>query len=147
VLQRDADRALDEAVVGHRDAVADEAGRELRIEDARGTHAVARREQQQVARGRVHHELHGGIGDELGDRADVDVLERIDDRDTLGGRELQQARHRAVRALPDELGVERQASLAARGLGKGPDLGRLPQVLDRQLTHVRPSTRQAHGTR
>ena len=147
MLERDAEHALDEAVVGHRDAVADEAGCELGVEDAGGAHAVARREQQQVAGGRVHHELHGWIGHELGDRADVDVLERIDDRDALGARELEQARHRAVRPLPHELGVEREPSLAARGLGEASDLAGTPQVLDRHLAHVQPSTRHVGGNR
>ena len=113
VRERDAERALDQPVVRHRDAVPDEAGRELRVEDVRRAHAVARREQQQVARRRVHHELHRGVAHELGDRADVDVLERIEHGEPLGRRELQQARDGAVRPLPHELGVEREPALAA----------------------------------
>ena len=139
--------ALDETVVGHRDAVADEARRELRVENARRAHAVARREEQQVARGRVHHELHGRVADQLGDRADVDVLERIQHGDALRCRQLQQAWHRAVGALPDELGVERKATLAAgrRSRSAWTSAGSL-QMLDRQLTAgLLPDAREGTG--
>ena len=142
--ERDAERALDEPVVRHRDAVPDEAGRELRVEDVRRAHAVAGREQQEVAGGRVHHELHRGVADELGDRADVDVLERIQHGEPLGRRELQQAGNRAVRSLPDEFGVEREAALAASVGRERRDGGRISQVLDRS-GHCAPSTRHARG--
>ena len=113
----------------------DEAGRELRVEDARGAHAVARREQQEVARGGMHDQLHAWVADELGDRPDVDVLERIDHRQTLRRGQLEQARHRAVGALPDEFRVEREPPLIAGGLGERPDLRGIPQVLDRGRAH------------
>ena len=119
--------------------MADEPRRKLGVEHAGRAHAVARREQQQVAGRRVHHELHRRIGDELGDRADVDVLERVEHGEPLGGRQLEQAGHGAVRPLPHELGVEREPALAA-GLGReGLDVGRIPQMLDR--SHLRPSSR------
>ncbi len=85
----------------------------------------------------MHQDLDRRIGDESGDRRDVDACDGIEDDDAGRGRDLYEAGHRRVRAFPQELGVEADSPGGARLVGKARDVGGGREVLDRDgwLSH------------
>ena len=137
--------ALDEAVVGHRDAVADEPRGELGVEHAGRAHAVAGREQQQIARRRVHHELHRRIADQLGDRADVDVLERIEHGEPLRPSPAAADTARGCRCAPTRTRCRARAGPRCARRPRRPRRRPDPADARSQSPHLAPSTRRARG--
>src|SRR5581483_7132943 len=63
-----------------------------------------------------------GIGEDREEGREVPAGERVDHGRRRLGRDLHDAEHRAIRALPDELGVEREPSGRAHLVGERGDL-------------------------
>ena len=119
MVQLRLEHRVDEPVEAGGGRQTDEAREQLRVDDAGRLDPVAQPEGEQVAGRRVHHDLDVGIGHELGDRLERRSLQRIHERDVLVDGDLDEAELRRVRALPEELRVERDA---VRGSGAGGDL-------------------------
>ena len=104
-----------------------EAGRDLRVEHVRNLALQPPAHQRDVLPPRVHDDLNGGVGEHVGEWAEVEILlERVDQRDplsragALGDGELHEAQQGPVAALAHELGVERELPRFARTLRERP---------------------------
>jgi len=93
--------------LGEADGVgqADEAGGDLRIEDAVGAGAGEAEDGFEVLLAAVDELLDGGIGDEIPEGCEVEAGEGIDECDAVGGGDLYETEFRDVGHFADELAV------------------------------------------
>ncbi len=117
MLQPHAQGLVEHALQRQRAAQPREPGRQLGVEHRRGTGAEVQGETGQVGAGGVHRLDHRPVGDQVGNGLQRRSPQRVDHGQPLGGGDLDEAEHRRVRALPDELGVQRAAPLTA-GVGQ-----------------------------
>ncbi len=113
LVQLDAEHPLEQVAQPLARPQPDEARRELHVREGLGPDPVGHAQEGQVGRGGVHHDLDLRIGDELGDRPQRGALDGVDQVHAHGRRELREAGHRGVGPLPEELQVDRDASLLA----------------------------------
>jgi hypothetical protein len=122
---------LDQTAVRERSAVAREPGGELDVEHGARRDVEALVEDLEILAAGMNDGVDLRISDELGDRPDVDVLQRIDDVDALPGRHLHETEPGSIGLLAHELGVQSEDPVRARLLDEALHLGPINDHLRR----------------
>ena len=116
-------------------AETDEPGGDLHVEDAPRQRPGLEQADPQVLAGRVHHDLDRRVVDDVPERVEIADRQRIDHRQPVARRDLDQAEDRLERVFRDELGVEGKPAARPQVLDQRGELRRVVMIVSRR-SHV-----------